>query len=112
VNIDELRAGREIDALIARQVMGWIEVGQGDGEPEDQGRRDKDHPYESIPPYSTDVSAAGEVQARFARHELRWDAQRKQHFCELVSNGRKGEAWAQTAPLAICRAALKAVGAL
>ncbi len=101
----ELKAGRELDALVAEKVMGDLPP----------------RGY-SIPDYSTSISAAWEVVEKLIADShivalgVSWDAA-KDHwkflmrdFGEIVNT----EYWpsAPTAPLAICRAALKAVDSL
>jgi hypothetical protein len=120
IDVDKLEAGPELDALIAQKVMGWILpphssiVGQMWVEPP-MGRV---HP-EGPPPYSTDIAAAWQVVEKFNSWEL-------QHNKWLISSsGRNpnqysatltrykpegfGAAVSTSMPLAICRAALKAV---
>jgi len=98
--VESLKAGRELDTLIAEKVMG-LDIGD-----------DCDHSIDSclcFPPYSTDIAAAWQVVDKLISAE-----------CGFVVSGggslpwlatfRNGQAHAETAPLAICLAALKAVG--
>ena len=125
VKIDEMQAGREMDALIAEKVMGWAvfygeykgyellddEVAQG-YPPEEEA---DGVPFE-IPYYSTDIAAAWEVVERIT--EKRWKFKLRRlpgkdymaYFQNLLRFPIECEsAPSGTAPLAICRAALKVV---
>lgn len=66
MKLDELKAGRELDALIAEKVMGWIlgperitrpDGGSFDAPIHDDWEYKGYRPY-SLPPYSTDIAAA------------------------------------------------------
>ena len=135
MNTDDLPAGRELDALVAEKVMGWRITAWNDGEP--WGNREVFPPFEPIngipadcdcishseagepPHYSTDIAAAWEVVEKL------WDEDFHVQF-QLVHQVTAGKwrvefptrkvphhnyvfAHADTASLAICRAALKAV---
>jgi hypothetical protein len=138
LDIDTLDAGRELDAMVAERVMGWrwLNYRWHDGtskqllwpsDADEQPRGDDfDRLYDGrlVPwdiNYSTDIAAAWQVVEHF--HEQRgW-------FVSIQSDGgwnfhnngttkgwevtigREGEAFAPTLPLALCRAALKAVAA-
>lgn len=115
--IDALPAGRELDALVAERVMGWTRSPRDYGSrlvwvthPENivrfwKGRR-------SFQP-STDIAAAWEVLEKHQFSLIRipdgWVAGRFD-FNSPAWDFAFGDA-APTAPLAICRAALKAVSA-
>lgn len=108
----DLPSGRELDALVAEKVMGWTNILDRMGVPPNHG------PWSHrVPSYSTDLGAAWTVVEKLIATG---------HIIEL-SNRRSGTwkigTWqfqtfgklsvgadADTAPLAICRAALKAVG--
>lgn len=106
MNIDELQAGRELDALIAEKVMEWTQCGFDEIGQEWTGIPEGGQPgYHSvIPSYTTNIAAAWQVveklgmQCGFSIHE-------KEPFA--MHNGIS--LVAETVPLAICRAALKAV---
>ncbi len=130
-NIDEMPAGRELDALVSEKVMGWVWIAfeiahttdvvrrpyPGDSWDVQHGRRaDFTEPIaygwdSNLPHYSTDIAAAWRVVDRrkgeytfilsYNQHEHTW------WVCFDPVNHY--EARADTAPLAICRAALKAV---
>lgn len=114
----EMIAGRELDALIAEQVMGgnWSSIDYA--------------PYiENLPHYSTDIAAAWQVVERM--QELRYSLVIGTNACARSQNGAKFyEGWrglgqsiidaeetegflavAETVPLAICKAALLAIAA-
>lgn len=109
MNIDEMPAGREMDALVAEKVMGWANIRGAVVEQNTNIVRD-------VPSYSTDIAAAWDVVEKINT---------KKCFIELKSTfptwfagifkgfGHNYEiiecANEKTAPLAICRAALKAV---
>ena len=101
-----LKAGRELDALVAEKVMGlpgaavggWYNPNLLDGPP----------------PYSTDIAAAWEVVEKLL--ELGWHVDIEDGWCVIVYGGRDGKADSEmevgeTAPEAICLAALEAVKA-
>jgi hypothetical protein len=120
---EPMTAGRELDALIAERVMGHVlkspvyatpdYVLEWDGPPGNGTSRARELPH-----YSTEITAAWEVVEKL-------DAQK--HFLEIERRGDRREdgdyfmrwacglwpsyveAEAETVPLAICRAALKAV---
>lgn len=113
-------AGREMDALIHEKVMGWPKSPIfGVYEYPDGG-------YDFAPPYSTDIAAAWPVVEKLERDGFRWSvAVRNPHMSDTkilpyVSFWHYGKdepgkldthvsAEDDTVPLAICRAALKAV---
>jgi hypothetical protein len=128
MSIDQLPAGREMDALVAEKVMGWIGIEGKHGHPLEKGPfKDCDCPSHSyqrqeIPHYSSDIAAAWEVAEKLglaiipqsSKNGFRWLA------CDVKLISYKGdrievfpvddtEYSCDTAPLAICRAALKAV---
>jgi hypothetical protein len=114
---DEKKPGREIDVLIAEKVMGiteakwceqcWVEIFDC------QCRQGKHGPL----PYSTDIAAAWEVleKVRPSHGEVwigRSDTETTMRWkCSIQHDTSTYEAIADTAPLAICLAALKAVDA-
>lgn len=102
--LEAMIAGRDLDALIATKVMGlpvW---------------RDE---YETIyPPYSVDIAAAFEVVEKLRAQGLTVTISTPLPDCKSwdvrgwnsQTNDNRFIAHADTAPLAICLAALKAVG--
>lgn len=117
MDIDKLVAGRELDALLAEKVMGWKPSKDGrywDGP--DASRHREDGPWldagESVWSPSQDIVAAWEVLEKVQ------EIGSLQNFggfgwrCEIHTttpgyHDCAGEA--DTAPLAICRAALRSV---
>jgi hypothetical protein len=118
MEIDELQAGPDLDRLVAERVMNWKP-------PEPSGERiaydggpplDERSPYR-IKPYSTDIAAAWEVLERLYHLAdfMRLERDKTEWSCTWWLGGSKiwhrdHRATANTAPLAICRAALKVVG--
>jgi hypothetical protein len=133
MDIDTMEAGSELDALVAEKVMEWngthdVQYVDLDtwyswckncgklGEDGEIGHWEPgmDQPKGcAVPPrYSTDITAAWEVVEKMPRLELiKYPGG---HFFAGTGyadeDGWEFEAEAPTAPLAICRAALKAVG--
>jgi Phage ABA sandwich domain len=118
---EQLTAGRELDALIAEKVMGWTDIQRAVsgyvGHPPVWN-----HPrvvFTSPPAYSTEIVAAWQIvePAEFFElaytpgvwHRNHYDKQER-WMCSIVIAGQHGKTRAASAPLAICRAALKAVG--
>lgn len=128
MEVEELKAGRELDALIAEKVMGWQEVRVGVGDDGIEGLMgvpDSPDPWRSaywVPAYSIDIAHAWQVVEK-----LRADCV----FANIGPDPSEGggyncqfhwgegeddfdigvvDAEAPTAPHAICLAALKAVG--
>lgn len=109
MNIDQMPAGREMDTLVAQEVMGWhcwnTEQGPCYKTADGQYVRGA-HTWSP----STSIADAWEVVEfligirkllSIHPHMFEWS-------CEWAGGHH---AYAKTAPLAICRAALKAVGA-
>lgn len=128
---EELQAGRDLDALVAERVMGY----EKRAESEWLGgfawiSHDDGHWYgvTSMPRFSTDISAAWDVVERLQSDALSlgwkrrdFSLERKDRmvdgrwYCvtdavptDIYPNGYAVDGVADTAPLAICRAALKA----
>lgn len=121
--IDKLEAGRELDALVAEKVMGWRWVHHMDRtfiqSPEQVARykleyllpigsvRDITPAHAGLLKYSTSISAAWEIVTKLKIGLLpntcddNWGA-------FVVPLTPEGYSYGNTAPLAICRAALKA----
>jgi hypothetical protein len=113
-----MKAGRELDALIAEKVMG-IEPWPGrPGVFRAPIVPPGVEPKPCLPPeYSTDIAAAWKLVEKFTREEVKIDIRNshsnKAQWTVIIAKSPK-DAWdltqADTAPLAICLAALKAVG--
>jgi hypothetical protein len=125
IAIGTMSAGREMDALIAEKVINLIICESPFKQPGYQGvilngspyyNADGHGHYRSVPFYSTDIAAAWEVVEELNKTRLT--------YVEFIDAKIPGTAWrvvlfdqgegktivslADTAPLAICRAALKA----
>lgn len=99
MNVDKIQAGREMDALIAEKITGFKPVTMTAGIP----------PHFIYPQYSTDIAAAWQVIERLKKLKpiISYDPYSEKWYVRF--NG--GESCsADTVMLAICRAALKAVG--
>lgn len=132
--IDALPAGYELDALVAEKVMGWTERdsrGPG-GHPMRRWFPPQNGPWEwdqdEPKPYSTDIAAAWEVVEKLAtdgwfqilcnpngpdgkqvwRVELDPPSQSGERLHARVLEGTD-RSYGDTAPVAICRAGLKAL---
>jgi hypothetical protein len=125
-------AGRELDALVAEKVMGLRRVTEYSEEfayphyPGDFVNSDGhrvfssfDEPTHQLPKYSSDISAAWEVVEKFIKFNPFWEENDSLWFdlsptkppgwyCNFGDSSTS--VYADTAPLAICLAALKAVG--
>lgn len=114
---EERRAGRALDAIVAERVMGVKEApfgvcptcGYGGG-----------YGFKEFPEYSTDIAAAWEVVEKLSRRNFSMHNDTGCSGCEPtegvgwmalfhIEGGPMAYTVADTAPLAICLAALKAV---
>jgi hypothetical protein len=111
----ELQAGRELDALVAEKVMGWTYLGERWSDTNHSGYqwRDSTGTRHETPPFSTDIAAAWEALERMA--SVLEDVAKIE--VSRLSNGQYACVvgaicceFADTPALAICRAALAAVG--
>jgi hypothetical protein len=116
-----MEAGQELDALVAEKVMGWTNLFPVDthailGSRTGINARGNRH---QLPSYSTDIAAAWAVVEKLMMQDIwiamcpySFHAQPVGWFVEyFIDKDKKGgEIEAATAPLAICLAALKAVG--
>ena len=126
MTIDEMPAGREITALIAEKVMSLGREIRLRGETstvtiysdnpwwQDGAQTQADVVmYGGPKPYSTDIAAAWEVTEKMRAAnwhiELSTCAEMKGPWYCHFQEATLAYAYASTAPLAICRAALKAV---
>lgn len=124
--IDALPAGRELDALVAERVMGWTNISTLSPQGRYFGARHfgwhetlrgsvPEHGRVALPSYSTDIAAGWEVVEKLV--SLGWhftitSLQGKWHAGLTKDIGDVRETamgHESTVPLAICRAALKAV---
>jgi hypothetical protein len=111
--IDTTKPGRELDALVAEKVMGWSDCRFKDGRVVDGlGRDQYNKTAQSIPHYSTDIAAAWLVVDGLMAQGLSFLLGKE----SVVWRARfyKGDGGVtmpgDTAPHAICLAALKACG--
>lgn len=111
-------SNRELDVVIAEKVMGWKQD-KDTWWSTDQGVMYDDE----MPPFSTDISAAWEVVRHLenGRFPMRWEIKQDGYDDGSIEvrfwsgprmNYEIHHAIEETAPLAICKAALKAVGAV
>ena len=94
---------RELDALVAEKVMGHFLMGNG--------FVDRQNEYVGLPNYSTSIVDAWEVVESLIKQGMYWDIRYADEW--LVDLATKKDIYyigADTAPRAICFAALKAVG--
>lgn len=133
--IDKLEAGPEMDAVVAKKVMKWIakeeyvsgplmhggrmmKLYHGEGMPNEDGLR---YSIEGFNP-STSISPAWTVIDKFNKEGKEWELVISKENCQISNmdcEGRILTGWnpyadflvvdAPTAPLAICRFALKIV---
>lgn len=119
--LDNLKPGRELDVLVAEKVIGWRWEGLWIISPNEQRweistREALDF---AVPRFSADIAAAWEVVEKLEK-DIQITKQRRP--CTEISD--QEETWyyafivngdgfkAETAPHAICLAALKALGAI
>jgi hypothetical protein len=123
MDIDTMDAGREMDALVAEKVMGWKVSYTYEGYPRYEDHGPVGSYWASIPEFSTRIEKAWEVVEKM--DSLGWkfgmvqdgngwdvniyhpDVHPSCQSCGHTSSGAIN-AFADTAPLAISRAALKA----
>jgi hypothetical protein len=107
-----MQPGRELDALVAERVMGWTDFWRrGEhilyGYPPVERSMGIDAERHPVPHYSTDITAAWELVEKFRLTVTPWSTQ------GWIATVEPGEGWyspADTAPHAICLAALFIVG--
>ncbi len=121
--IDEHEAGRETDVCVAVVVMGWLDVKMsrddygGQPMPEERNEFGELLIWKPVPEYSAPdgIAAAWEVveRLRASRYvDIGVDEHGAQVQIDVLREGNwetGGSTRADTAPLAICRATLKAV---
>ena len=95
---------REIDALIAEHFMGFMSANAVTG----MGTKNDFVFY--LPHYSTDIAAAWEVVRVFSTWPWCFTSSGDTFKFDLGYEGERYSAIAETAPMAICLAALKAKG--
>jgi hypothetical protein len=102
-----MNPGRELDALVAERVMGWNSM--GDSWASGPSQSDRTHKKDSWKP-SEDIAAAWEVVEKLPGFRLR--KLNGAYWCTFANNWDDEliDATEETAPHAICVAALKALG--
>lgn len=116
-----MNAGRDLDALIHSKVMGQsidLIIIKGVGlenfslEPGSVNYVEDVARLADIPYYSTDISAAWDVfeKLKHLHPHINYNDTETQYRVEFVNRDKETVAYADTAPHAICLAALKAVG--
>ena len=117
-----MKPGRELDALVAEKVMGWTECKPMTIEPMDMfmahGYPPGERQRKVCPPFSRGIAAAWEVVEKLERYRMvlfgphdedpMWSARFYADGYRPFQDQR-WDATANTAPYAICLAALKAV---
>ncbi|MCI3922455.1 hypothetical protein MO973_19670 [Paenibacillus sp. TRM 82003] len=109
-----MEPGRELDALVARKVMGWMQAWSPSGkceawfEQQDDGSMRGIHDLGWNP--SKSISATWEVAEKFETIDVkRFVTDKGLWFCGITENNKWYRSFAPTAPEAICKAALLAV---
>lgn len=104
---------RDLDRLIAERVMGWTNLSVTGSR---FGTTPDGKPHRIIPQYSTEISAAWEIVEKLKlsgyQGGLEWAKPEAGYNCAFGASlplDEKQFSWAETAPLAICLAALKAM---
>jgi len=108
-------APREIDRLIAEQVMGWTNLSVAGTR---FGTTPEGKSHSIVPQYSTDLSAAWEVVEKLRQvgyqGGINWSDSEPEYECAFGSSNvpphERQSCRAETASLAICLAALQIVG--
>lgn len=106
-----MSAGRELDAVVAIYVCGWIVDDWTAISPTGSRNSRNAHGDDGwLPYYSTNMDAAWQViEAVWKSWFVSISISPNLASCCLQNNGITRSAYAETAPLAICRAALLAV---
>lgn len=94
---------RKIDQLVAEKVMGWKLTPYGWDVPENKYNLGFEW---NLPHFSSSIENAWQVAEKFKYYKVEKD--RDSYYCELLCNDGFVYIEAETAPLAICLAALKA----
>lgn len=105
--MEELKAGRELDVLIAEKIMGLhvIQAQNGDFVLDD-GRP------QGLRAYSSDIACAWEVVGKLLEHAYTAVQIEGLHYHGYKCTVGVSDGFADTAPMAICLAALKAVSGI
>lgn len=115
INYDEMPAGKALDILVAEQVFGWtgidkrwVAMGRSHATGWPEGDTSRGHA--DVPDYSKDIAAAWKVlEKTFINHgTVARLSSSGEWGCTIGRLGSVHDGRGDTAPLAICRAALKA----
>ena len=116
MNIDTMKAGLEMDALVAEKVMGLKLREDCCGEYEYEIVPNEPSSitcWARLPEYSTEIEAAWDIMDHLIdlHPAIMWENCEWECCLDDHNKGHGEQFWgyADTAPLAICRAALKAV---
>lgn len=118
--IETMQAGRDLDVMIAEEVMGWAGIQRGvlgtnEGVPIPHGFDPSTRGYGSVPYYSRDIAAAWLVVEKCGLSVVQsvdgWYAVKPYDIehGDVPGTGARHRP-AETPALAICRAALAAIG--
>lgn len=112
-DIDAIPAGRKLDALIAEWVFGY-KVDYEFDDPIVPELRDKYDPFGILPNYSTDISDAWIVVEILRERKIDTSINTSRVGYQAIISARhsgffEGPPPCESAPLAICRGALKAI---
>ena len=108
----KMEAGRELDALVAEKIFGFVDLGplQFAGLRYQKPTTDGVVVLGRLPYYSTDIAAAWQVVEKYrCGFKLEFVDLYRRWYCEFTINENLQSALAETSPHAICRAALLAV---
>jgi hypothetical protein len=116
-----MKAGRELDALVAEKVMGLTDIKRG-AVFDLVACEGSERPHYQVPHYSTSIEDAWLVVTKIAsRRQMQMlvrndsaNAVTQVHFYEGLPGGERGASAVEghtiyAAPLAICRAALRTI---
>lgn len=119
MSVETIPAGAEMDMLVAEKVMGWRDCGIDVSAPAGihawKGRPPGSEEWKLLPAFSTYIASAWQVVEKLgplflALHRMGVPGNAQAYKVELGDHEDHSEVSGPTAPLAICRAALKAVG--
>jgi hypothetical protein len=105
-----MEAGRRLDAEIAEKIMGWRNFHTHHFDGMLTGTTPRDEAWTEVPFYSTDIAAAWQVVEKLQYYDAHY--QQGHHFWRFITPewGRIEYSAHTSAPMAICLAALKAIG--
>jgi hypothetical protein len=110
----EVKPGRELDSIVAEKVMGWKWNAESAWLGDSKWSRTHGDPWSFLPHYSTDIADAWAVVEKLREGNdvelktLYWG--KKTDWWVRLNSGFDVNTFAETAPMAICKAAILAVG--